>query len=113
MFTTMSTSGNSKRCGVSASRSFGPISASVLISAKVLSMTSRNSFEDVNEPIAATLHERRSAPDEVLEHRPLDRLAHPLGELEHEPAVVGRLLAVGGGLDRIAELDPPLRGQRH
>ena len=39
MFTTMSTSGNSKRCGTSASRSFGPMSGSSSISWKTRSMT--------------------------------------------------------------------------
>ena len=53
--------------------------------------------------------ERRAALDQVRVDRLLDRLAHALGELEHERAVVHRVRAVAGGLDRIAELDPPLR----
>jgi hypothetical protein len=44
MFTTRSRSGNSNRCGVSASRSFGPISGSVLIIWNTRSITSRNSL---------------------------------------------------------------------
>ena len=44
MLTTRSRSVNSNRCGVSASRSLGPISGSSLISANVRSMTSRNSL---------------------------------------------------------------------
>src|SRR5437764_1258000 len=44
--TTSATSGNSNRCGVSASRSLGPISGSSLMIVKVLSMTSRNSSTD-------------------------------------------------------------------
>ena len=43
MLTTRSRSSNSKRCGVSASRSAGPISGSSLIIAKIWSITSRNS----------------------------------------------------------------------
>ena len=48
MFTTRSTSGNSNRCGTSASRSFGPISGSSLIAEKIQSMMVRNSFGDEN-----------------------------------------------------------------
>src|SRR3954452_20654607 len=113
MFTTRSRSGNSKRCGVSASRSFGPISGSVLMSPKVLSMTSRNSLEDLNAIPRTTLHERRAAFDEVVVDQSLDRVAHSLGELEHERTVVGGLRAVAGEVDRLAELDAPLRRQRH
>src|SRR4051794_38950432 len=51
MFTTRSRSGNSKRCGVSASRSFGPMSGSVLIISNTRSMTSRNSFAFFGLPI--------------------------------------------------------------
>ena len=40
------------RCGVSASRSFGPISGSVLINSNTWSMTSRNSFAFFGLPIA-------------------------------------------------------------
>ena len=40
-------SGNSKRWGVWASRSFGPISGSVLIISKIWSITVRNSSLDL------------------------------------------------------------------
>src|SRR3954447_2378931 len=53
MFTTRSTSVNSKRCGTSASRSFGPMSGSPSIIEKIWSMTSRTSSGDENSaPIA-------------------------------------------------------------
>ena len=45
---------NSKRCGTSASRSFGPMSGSSSIISKTWSMTVRNSFSDVNSaPMAS------------------------------------------------------------
>ncbi len=47
MFTTLSRSGKTNRCGVWASRSLGPISGSVDISSKARSMTSRNSSGDL------------------------------------------------------------------
>ena len=47
MLTTMSTSENSKRCGTSAARSFGPMSGSVSIIEKIRSMTSRNSLGEL------------------------------------------------------------------
>src|ERR687886_458403 len=56
MFTTRSRSGNSNRWGVSASRSFGPISGSVLIIVNTWSITSRNSFADLNSAINANLN---------------------------------------------------------
>src|SRR5437764_5176273 len=55
MFTTSSRSVNSKRWGVSAARSRGPMSGSSLIRPKVRSMTSRNSAEDLNSLIANVL----------------------------------------------------------
>src|SRR3954464_8626330 len=116
MFTTWSTSGNTNRCGVSASRSFGPMSGSVLISSNARSMTSRNSSGDSKAllPIPrASLYERRAALDEVLVDGLLDRVAHALGALEHERAVLGGVRGVAGRVDRTADLDPPLRRQRH
>src|SRR3954447_13072067 len=116
MFTTLSTSGNTKRCGVSASRSFGPMSGSVLMSSNTRSMTSRNSVGDLNSlaPMArASLYEGGTALHEVLVDRALDRVAHALGELEHQRAVLGGVGPVRGRVDRVAELDPPLRRQRH
>src|SRR3954451_20433905 len=52
MFTTRSRSVNSKRCGTSASRSFGPISGSASIIEKTASMTSTNSFSELNSAFA-------------------------------------------------------------
>src|SRR3954468_8969830 len=48
MLTTTSKSVNSNCCGVSASRSLGPMSGSVSINVKILSMTSRSSLADSN-----------------------------------------------------------------
>src|SRR4051794_22084200 len=110
--TTRSRSGNSKRCGVSASRSFGPMSGSSLMSENVRSMTSRNSFADLNPIPFRTLHERRSTLHEVLVHELLDRVAHALRDLEHGRTVVGGGRVVPREVDRLAELDPPLRRQR-
>src|SRR3954453_22032835 len=53
MLTTTSKSENSNRCGVSASRSLGPISGSASISEKILSITSRSSLADSNEALMA------------------------------------------------------------
>jgi hypothetical protein len=51
MFTTASWSGNSNRCGTRASRSFGPMSGSVLMSVNTLSITSRNSDAELKTVI--------------------------------------------------------------
>jgi hypothetical protein len=57
--------------------------------------------------------EEDAAPShEVAVEHLLDRVADPVGQLEDEHRVVGGLRAVGLGLDRLAELDEPLRGQR-
>src|SRR3954470_7372535 len=61
MFTTRSMSGNSNRCGTSASRSLGPMSASSLIVEKIQSMIVRNSFGDENS--AATCQELPEEPE--------------------------------------------------
>src|SRR5829696_6838563 len=61
MLTTRSRSGNSNRCGVSASRSRGPISSSVLMIPNTWSMTSRNSLDDENLLTGLTLTGRRPA----------------------------------------------------
>src|SRR5687767_11367342 len=103
MFTTASTSGKTNRCGVCASRSFGPMSGSVLMSSNTRSMTSRNSSGDSKAllpiPFGASLYEGRAALHQVLVELPLDRVAHALGQLEHERAVLGRLGAVVGDVD--------------
>src|SRR5215204_4495712 len=116
MFTTSSTSGKTNRCGVCASRSFGPMSGSVDISSKARSITARNSCEDLKSlvPIRfrASLYERRPALDEVLVELLLDGVADAFGQLEDQRAVLGGLGAVVGDVDRVAELDPPLRRQR-
>src|SRR3954453_17370921 len=101
MFTTWSTSGNTNRCGVSASRSFGPMSGSVLMSSNTRSMTCRNSSGDSKALLAiplASLYERRAALDQVLVQLLLDRVAHALGQLEHQRAVLGGVGAVAGGV---------------
>src|ERR1044071_7898407 len=65
MFTTRSTSGNSKRCGTSASRSFGPIPGSSLIAEKIQSMMVRNSFGDENS--APMAQEDEEEPEDPVE----------------------------------------------
>src|SRR6185436_14305585 len=55
MLTTASWSGNSNRWGTCASRSFGPISGSVLMIMNTLSMTSLNSRAELNSVMAASL----------------------------------------------------------
>src|SRR5918996_1671398 len=119
-FTTRSTSGNSNRCGVSASRRRGPISGSVLMISNTRSITSRNSAADrklTSGPYRSSAgtgrsQEGRAALHEVLVDLLLDRVADPLSELEHERAIAGRLGAIAGRLDGFAELDPPARRQR-
>src|SRR4051794_29161508 len=59
------------------------------------------------------LEEGGAALDEVLVDLVLDRLAHLLGQLEDERAVLGGLGPEAGRLDRGAELDPPPGRQRH
>src|SRR5919204_2793599 len=97
MFTAMSKSGNSNRCGVRASRSFGPMSESVLMIVNTLSMTSRNSAEDLKlipSLLGRNLEKCRASCHQVVVHLRLDRLADLLGQLEHEAAVLGGLRAV-------------------
>src|SRR5918999_1800329 len=113
MFTTMSRSGNSKRCGVLASRSFGPISGSVLMIVNTLSMTSTNSSGDLKFDTFRKLYERAAALDQVLVDLVLDRLAYLLGELEHERAVVGGLGTVAGQVHWLAKVDSPPGRQGH
>src|SRR3954454_23860062 len=101
MFTTSSTSGKTNRCGVSASRSFGPMSGSVLMRSNTRSMTSRNSSGDLKAllPIPRrepTSQECRAALDQVLVDLALDRLADPLRQLEDERAILGGLGRVAG-----------------
>src|SRR3954454_19432098 len=93
MLTTRSRSGNSKRCGVSASRSFGPMSGSVLIIWNTRSMTSRNSFAFLGLPIRGRLNERAAPAHEVLVDHALDLVAHALGQLEHQRPVLGGVRA--------------------
>ena len=56
MFTTASWSGNSNRCGTRASRSFGPMSGSVLMIVNTLSITSRNSAAELKAAIAGRVY---------------------------------------------------------
>src|SRR3954464_3414521 len=117
MLTTWSRSGKTNRCGVSASRSFGPMSGSVLMSSNARSMTSRNSFGDSKGllPIlcGASLYEGGTALHQVLVDLPLDRVADAFGQLEDQRAVLGRVGPVVRDVDRVAELDAPLGRQRH
>src|SRR5919108_1573484 len=75
MLTTRSTSGNSNRWGTSASRSFGPISASSLIIAKTRSITVRNSLGDENSAPIGQEDER----DDRVAREPEDRVVVPDG----------------------------------
>src|SRR5438874_13535999 len=109
MFTTRSTSGNSNRWGVSASRSFGPISGSVLIIVNTWSMTSRNSFAEL-KLTPRTLSERVPPLHQVLVDLRLDHVAHVLGELEHERPIGGVRRGEARQVERLAELDPPAGG---
>src|SRR5215211_4041714 len=70
MLTTRSTSGNSNRCGTSASRSLGPMSGSSLIVVKIQSMTVRNSLGE--EKSSAMAQEDEPDPDPDPDDR--DRL---------------------------------------
>src|SRR5437762_57084 len=110
MFTTRSRSGNSKRCGVSASRSFGPMSGSVLIIVNALSITSRHSpaeLKPMPEPYAELpLHERVTALRDVLVNLALDDPPNELRELEDDGAVRSVPRAERGEVDRVAELEP-------
>ncbi len=63
---------------------------------------------------------RRPSPEGVAAaaeqpvERVLDRLAHLVGEVEHQHRVVRRVRAAARAVrDRLAELDEPLRRQRH
>src|SRR5205085_2977770 len=117
MFTTRSRSGNSKRCGVSASRSLGPMSESVLIIVNTLSITSLNSREELNSATSRTLMGTgapREGSDEnapplhqVLVHLALDHAADHVRDLEHCGPVGSRLGAERREIERLAELDPP------
>src|SRR5919109_5589723 len=84
MLTTASMSGNSKRCGTRASRSFGPISGSVLMIVNTLSMTSRNSSDERNSAMTAVYSalpmwrnwagDQQCVPAEVVRPRSIDEL---------------------------------------
>ena len=65
------------------------MSGSSLISVKVRSITSRNSFGESN--CGSHLQERSLPPHEVLVDHRLDLLADLLGDLEHQGPVVDRL----------------------
>src|SRR5665647_1139250 len=57
--------------------------------------------------------EDRPALQQERVERLLDRLADPVGEVEHHHGVVGRLGSQYGGLHRRAKLDDPLARQRN
>src|SRR4029078_10175152 len=76
MLTTASWSGNSNRCGTRASRSFGPMSGSVLMIVNTLSITSRNSDDELNSAIARAGRRVQCRAD--LVHGRLLGVAHAL-----------------------------------
>src|SRR6188474_352116 len=63
-------------------------------------------------PLWGDLEEDAAPPHEVAVEHLLDRVADAVGQLEHEHRVVGGLWSVLGGVDRLAEVDDPLRRQR-
>src|SRR3954463_2504444 len=91
MLTTRSRSGNSNRCGTSASRSFGPMSGSSLIVVKIQSMTVRNSFGD--EKSSAMAQEEEPDPDD--RDRVL-RVPEARDEVERDREVVDGFAAPDG-----------------
>src|SRR4051812_39943051 len=108
MLTTMSTSVNSKRCGTSASRSFGPMSGSSSIIANTRSMTSRNSCGDRNSADTGAAYLRLvcspAVADGTLHLHPTAPLA-PRALLPGDP---GRALALAQAL-----FDEPARMFNH
>src|ERR1044072_8550640 len=114
MFTTRSTSGNSNRCGTSASRSFGPMSGSSLIAEKIQSMIDRNSFGDENSaPMAQEEVERveralveRALDERVLVERELAGFAAWV--LDRDVVVLERLARLAAGLLEV-DLEAVLR----
>src|SRR3954462_12886232 len=105
MLTTRSMSGNSNRCGTSASRSFGPMSASSLIVVKIQSITDRNSFGDANSAPMTQEPELRVLDD--FERSPLI----VLDAFERSPLIVAdafvpdRLVAARWVADRFVAAD--------
>src|SRR5918999_1708709 len=94
MLTTRSRSVNSKRCGTSASRSFGPISGSVSIIEKTSSMTSTNSSSVVNSAFAT------QPAGVVLRDVAVRRAAGLRAGFGAAPAVPRALRPAGRGLER-------------
>src|SRR6185295_11297922 len=89
MFTTRSTSGNSNRCGTSASRSFGPMSGSSLIAEKIQSMMVRNSFGDENSAPMA----QDEDPDEPVDRDRVERV--PDDRVPDDRVPLDRVLVAG------------------
>src|SRR3954449_2206913 len=108
MLTTMSTSVNSKRCGTSASRSFGPMSGSSSMIANTRSMTSRNSCGERNSADTGAAYLRLvcspAVADGTLHLHPTAPLA-PRALLPGDP---GRALALAQAL-----FDEPARMFNH
>src|SRR3954452_17210421 len=88
MFTTRSRSGNSKRWGTSASRSFGPMSGSSLMAAKIQSMTVRNSLGDENSAAMAQEDDERRGERELAER--VDRVPVDRGPVDFARVLVDR-----------------------
>src|SRR3954452_10543872 len=117
MFTTASWSGKSNRCGTRASRSFGPMSGSVLMIVNTRSMTSRNSAGELNAAIAASyiglvwsaLRPRTHGLFDFLDRLSLD-IAHAFPAHPEEPFTV-RLRDALGELDDEAPVLVGLRGR--
>src|SRR3954465_11316671 len=108
MLTTMSTSVNSKRCGTSASRSFGPMSGSSSIIANTRSMTSRNSCGERNSADTGAAYLRLVCSPAVADGTlPLPPTA-PLAARALLPGDPGRALALAQAL-----FDEPARMFNH
>src|SRR4051795_2556607 len=128
MFSTIPRSGKSKRIRKPAARSSGPAFSSVSSSERASSRSSRNSVaEPLRLRVASTVpmlrwslfahswrakegadsQKRRAALDQVLVQLLLDRLPHLLRDVEQKSLIAGRVGAVLGQVDRLAELDPP------
>src|SRR4051795_1188416 len=105
MLTTTSKSENSKRWGVSASRSLGPMSGSASIIAKTWSIASRSSFADSNEaPTAYEVPFVAGGLGSVAAGLSLGAAGFFVGTAAGFFAVTGRLRAAAARLTGIAGL---------
>src|SRR4051794_11769918 len=108
MLTTMSTSVNSKRCGTSASRSFGPMSGSSSIIANTRSMTSRNSCGERNSADTGAAYLRLVCSPAVADGTLHLHPTAPLAARALLPGDPGRALALAQAL-----FDEPARMFNH